>query len=368
MQLTKERFNKTDGILAFHAYQSFEEGQVTPDIAHEIGIKLAEEMWGDFEVLVATHQNTKHIHNHFIINSVSYKTGKKYNNNKTNYSKLRQISDSICEEYGLSVLKENDKYKNSYNNMIKNNEYYNILKDDIDFAIISSVIPKQFLNKLKELGYNYCVKASRLIVWKDGYDKVRIDKIFGSSYSIENIKRKLLNSKTQIYVPVPMNIIYNNYLQITKNNKKGILGLYLYYYYLLNDFPKANNKQHLSYSIRKDVRKLERISKEIKFMTHNNIETYEELKEFQEYNYDKLSNLKGKRENLWKKYHRAKTDEKKKFIYDEISQLQPIIKELNKNKNYCNSIEQRSQIITKNIEQNDTEIKLKRKRVNEKVK
>ena len=103
-------------------------------------------------------------------------------------------------------------------------------------------------------------------------------------------------------------------------------------------------------------------------MTHNNIETYKELKKIQNYNYNKLSNLKVKRENLWKKYHRAKTDEKKKFIYDEISQLQPIIKELNKNKNYCNSIEQRSQIITKNIEQNDKEIELKRKRVNEKVK
>ena len=159
-------------------------------------------------------------------------TGKKYNNNKSNYSKLRQISDSICEEYRLNILKENDKYKNSYNNMIINNEYkiqsqsrdtkeyYNILKDDIDFAIINSVIPKQFLNKLKELGYNYCIKTTRLIVWKYGYDKVRIDKTFGSSYSIENIKIKILNSKTQTYVPVPMNIIYNNYLQITKNNKK----------------------------------------------------------------------------------------------------------------------------------------------------
>ena len=368
MQLTKERFNKKNGILAFHAYQSFKEGQVTPDVAHEIGIKLAEEMWGVFEVLVATHQNTKHIHNHFIINSVSYKTGKKYNNDKANYSKLRQISDSICEEYGLSVLKETDRYKNSYNNLIKNDEYYKLLKEDIDFAINDSLIPDQFLNKLKKLGYNYYIKTNRLTVWKDGYDRVRIDKIFGNSYSLERIKKKLFNSKPKRFIPIPMNIIYNNYLQITSNRKKGILGLFLYYYYLLNDFPKTNNKQHLSYSIRKDVRKLEKISEEIKFMTSNNIETYEDLKEFQDYNRNKLSNLKSKRENLWKRYHRAKTDKNKKTIYNEISQLQPIIKELNKNKNFCNSIEQRSQTISKNIEQNDNEIELKRKGVNEKVK
>lgn len=69
MLITKERFHKTKGILGFHAFQSFKEGEVTPELAHEIGIKLAEEMWGDrFEVVVSTHLNTKHYHNHFVIN------------------------------------------------------------------------------------------------------------------------------------------------------------------------------------------------------------------------------------------------------------------------------------------------------------
>ena len=64
-------------------------------------------MFKDFEVIIATHQNTNHIHNHFIVNSVSFKTGKKYNNNRTNLAKLRHISDSICTEYGLSTLDKN---------------------------------------------------------------------------------------------------------------------------------------------------------------------------------------------------------------------------------------------------------------------
>ena len=110
MKFTKERFRKTDGILAFHGYQSFKENEVTPDIAHEIGVKFAEEMFKDYEVVVSTHQNTNHIHNHFILNSVSFKTEKKYNNNRPNLSKLGQISDAICSEYGLSVLDEDIGY------------------------------------------------------------------------------------------------------------------------------------------------------------------------------------------------------------------------------------------------------------------
>ena len=85
MMSTKRQYGKTDGIIAFHSYQSFKEGEVTPDIAHEIGVKLAEEMWNDYEVVVATHQNTNHIHNHFIINSVKYMF--RYNNIITNCQK-----------------------------------------------------------------------------------------------------------------------------------------------------------------------------------------------------------------------------------------------------------------------------------------
>ena len=114
MKDTKDYYNKNDGVLAYHGYQSFKEGEVTADIAHEIGVKFVEEMFKDYEVIVATHQNTNHIHNHFIINSVSFKTGKKYNNNRTNLAKLRQISDSLCAEYGLSVLDEDMNYKNTY--------------------------------------------------------------------------------------------------------------------------------------------------------------------------------------------------------------------------------------------------------------
>ena len=66
MQLVKRRFGKEDGILAFHGYQSFKPGEVTPQIAHEIGMKLAEQLWPDHQVIVATHVDKNHVHNHFV--------------------------------------------------------------------------------------------------------------------------------------------------------------------------------------------------------------------------------------------------------------------------------------------------------------
>ena len=111
-KFNKYKYSKRNKIMAFHGYQSFEEGEVTPEVAHEIGVKLAEEMWGDrFEVVVSTHLNTKHIHNHFVLNSVSFVDGKKYYSNYETTALLRRTSDDLCDEYGLKVLKKGQ-YKN----------------------------------------------------------------------------------------------------------------------------------------------------------------------------------------------------------------------------------------------------------------
>ena len=202
MVATKKIYDKTDGIIGFHAYQSFKEGEVTPDIAHEIGVKLAQEMWNDYEVVIATHQNTNHIHNHFIINSVSFKTGIKYNNNKTNYAKLRNISDSLCMEYKLGTLDEEDRYTKCFNKNVLNDDYYKILKEDLDSAISGSLTIQQFLNRLKLQGYKCYMRYDKITVYKDNYDKVRIEKVFGKNYSKENILNRLFKSKYKKYEPL----------------------------------------------------------------------------------------------------------------------------------------------------------------------
>ena len=160
MMDTKRYWKKKDGVLGYHAFQSFKEGEVTADKAHLIGLKLAEEMWGDrFEVLVTTHINTNHIHNHFVINSVSFKDGKKFNNCNETYALLRHLSDSLCEEYGLSVI-DNSKarkgkinYDNYYQRYVKKNTYHSIAKQDVDRAIAMAYSFKDFENIMIKMGY-----------------------------------------------------------------------------------------------------------------------------------------------------------------------------------------------------------------------
>ncbi len=89
MTATKKRFGKTGGNVAYHGYQSFQTGEATPEEAHKIGMETAKRMWeNEYEIVVTTHLNTDNVHNHFIVNSVSFKTGRKFENHISNHYKL----------------------------------------------------------------------------------------------------------------------------------------------------------------------------------------------------------------------------------------------------------------------------------------
>ena len=100
MILVQNRFDKTTGNVAYHAYQSFKTGEVTAELAHKIGVELAEEMWSEYQVVVATHLDTGTYPNHFIVNSVNMFTGKKFNCNKVAYYHFRELSDDLYKKYG----------------------------------------------------------------------------------------------------------------------------------------------------------------------------------------------------------------------------------------------------------------------------
>ncbi len=106
MIAVKKRFGKEGGIVAFHGYQSFAPGECNPAMAHEIGKKLAEELWGSqYQVLIATHlDKANHLHNHFVVNSVSFLDGKRYHRTNQDYRDMRMVSDRLCKEYQLSVV------------------------------------------------------------------------------------------------------------------------------------------------------------------------------------------------------------------------------------------------------------------------
>lgn len=158
---TKECWGKNKKKrLAYHAIQSFAPGEVTPDQAHRIGIEYANEVWGDrFEVLVSTHLDKGHLHNHFLINSVSYVDGYMYHESNGDYRDiLQRESDRICRENGLSVItpKENTRHK-TYTEVKSNSGHsptmHTLIYQDIDNAIQMSSDLDSFYNVLRQMGY-----------------------------------------------------------------------------------------------------------------------------------------------------------------------------------------------------------------------
>ncbi len=106
MTATKESFNKTDGLSYHHLIQSFKSGEVEPELAHEIGKELADKQFKDFEVVIVTHIDKDHIHNHFVVNSVSFVDGHKLISNKETLREIRRENDRICRDRGLSVIEK----------------------------------------------------------------------------------------------------------------------------------------------------------------------------------------------------------------------------------------------------------------------
>ena len=158
MTITKKQYRKEGGIIAYHAYQSFKPGEVSPEIAHEIGVKLAEELWGSrFEVIVATHIDKAHIHNHMVLNSVSFSDGLRYYDNKESYRKMLEVSDRLCLEYRLSVIEKTMNKSMQYGEWRAAQEgkptWRGLIIQDLDDTISESVTLRQFLYRLRQKGY-----------------------------------------------------------------------------------------------------------------------------------------------------------------------------------------------------------------------
>lgn len=157
---TKQLYGKTKGRMFYHMVQSFHKNEkILPDTAHEIALKLAQELQG-YEILVATHVDREHIHSHFIINSVSADTGYKYRSNPEEIQRLRMVSDKLCMEYGLSVLppkKEKEKVQRissrEYRSIIKGESWKMRLIVDIEDAMKLARSKEHFMVLMEAEGY-----------------------------------------------------------------------------------------------------------------------------------------------------------------------------------------------------------------------
>ena len=351
MQLVKIIYGKENGILAFHAYQSFNEGEVTPEIAHEIGVKLANEMWGDrFQVVVSTHLNTQHLHNHFVINSVSFKDGKKYYSNLTNTALLRKTPDEICEEYGLSVLKEKTcksgiNFENFYKKSMRDSDYYKFAKEDIEYAIKHSYTLKQFQQMLVSMGYNYYYRADKLSIRREPYKRnIRVERAFGEEFSLENIKRRILeNDYVRQERIIPYMVIRNRRFTTRdrirrKYKPKGIVALYYYYRYLIKLYTRNNTQYKLTPKMREEVKKMDEYSERIRFLCKYKIETLSDIDNVKEKKQEEMQKILNIRNRLYYKRQKLDNESEKDSVTKEIIDVTSVLQKVRKEIKLCDEI------------------------------
>lgn len=365
MLQTKKHFGKEKGIVAYHGFQSFTEGEVTAKQAHEIGVRLAEELWGDkYEVLVSTHLTTKHYHNHFVVNSVSYVDGKKYRNTRENYAMMRKISDELCKEYGLSVIEEkpcgkhNIDYTKYYNSYIQKSDYYTTTKDDVDFAIAQAYSYKNFESILKKMGYTITIRANKISLVRPPYKRnIRIERSFGDEYSINNITERIMNTETT-RIPFPeKHREIKTYTSKTRPkvftiDRGSLYRLYLYYCYMLKVFPKSiKTRYKLTPEQRAESKKLDEFSDDMRFLCRNKIKTTKELFSYKNLVNDELKNQISQRNTLRRKRQKENVPEIRQTLCEQILETSNKIKYLKQEVVCIERIENQTQKIKQEIQE-----------------
>ena len=268
MMITKAGWNDTSEIVCYHGFQSFKHGEVTPEQAHEVGVKLAERMWDNrFQVIVATHLNTDCLHNHFVVNSVSFADGMHYHDNKANLRLLRQRSDELCREYALSVIEHPSGKKKPYALYQAEKQGRptrdNVARQAVDEAISKSFTLKDFDRQLAEMGYRINFDPNRkywTIIGKGWQRPKRLYKL-GEEYTNDRIMERIRENSYAVKFqsfsePQPQIKVYRVKGSL-KNAKKigGLRGLYLHYCYKLGILPKGRKQNYarLHYLLKDDL-------------------------------------------------------------------------------------------------------------------
>lgn len=363
MEFVKIINGKTDKILAFHGEQSFKEGEVTPELAHEIGVRLANEMWGDrFQVVVTTHLNTNHIHNHFVLNSVSFKDGKKYYSNRENTALLRKTSDELCEEYGLSVLEEKTcksgiNFENYYKKSTKESEYIQFAKEDLDYAINHALSQRQFESILSSMGYKYYYRSGKLSIRKEPHKRnIRVERRFGEEYSMDKIRHIIFDinpwkkyEKVNFVATIPASkFIYHGH---AKNlyKPKGLIALFRYYCFLLKVYPKKQQQYKMSPEMRREIRKLDQYSAEANMICKYKLKTLDDVRNGKELKQDELKNLYNERNRLYYKRKGLENGDNKDTVTEEIIKVTDKIKNVKRELFYCYDIVERTNKMIEDI-------------------
>ena len=293
MQVTKRRFGKLGGVVGYHFIQSFAPGEVTPEQAHAIGVAFARRLFGErYEVVVGTHLDRAHLHNHVVVNSVSFVDGKKYHSSPGSYYfEVRSTSDILCRENDLYVITPQGKGKHYAEWKAENAgkpTIRSIIRGDIDSIIGEAYTYETFLMLLRRRGYVVQNRPDRKYVTvlpPGGKRAIRLDSL-GEGYTEQDIRRRLTAQREGGAQAVP-NLphkskryrIKGKHSAGPKRKITGFYALYLRYLYLLRGTHRKKHFRRVPFSVRQEVVRLERYDRQFRYLWANGMTTAEDLEQ-----------------------------------------------------------------------------------------
>ena len=278
----KEQYGKTDGIQAYHGYLSFKEENITPELAQKIGEEFVTKVWGDrFQAVVTTHLNTHHLHCHFVVNSVSFRDGKRLHDEK-GWVVFRHVVDELCKKYGLE-------YKENPNRSKRSSYYYrqelagiptrySVVRDAIDEALSISTSLQEFDYNLSRMGYTHCLSESRkywTIVPKNWKKPIRMLNL-GEDYTNTRILERLDENRGKVIFKPFQPAKGNQYKLPTRYDKlcklSGLRKTYFIFMYKIGVFPQYRIRNtRVNFIYREEWNQLDELSKEVRLISREKI-------------------------------------------------------------------------------------------------
>ena len=301
---TKRRFGRVDGVQAYHLIQSFKPGEVMPELAHELGNRFAEKHLDGYEVIVGTHVDKAHVHNHIIFNSVSDRDGHKYHSSPNSYFKeIRALSDSLCREYGLSVIDEPSRKALTYvewrMRQLGIRTQKELVDRDVAECLSLAMDVGGFYALMEDRGYTIQHRSRYPTFVPYGDEQGHRARVKGKAMTEDDltayIDRAMCDPTFEVIMPRQERVWF------PRGKVTGFRACVLAWCYILGLVNDGVQTQHVVPP--KELKRFEQLKKQAAYLTDNHIDTLEQLR-------DRMADLD--RQIDWQTKHRIILNGKKK--------------------------------------------------------
>lgn len=359
MMRTKRYFGKDDKVQAYHFIQSFKPGEVTKEQAHGIGLQFAEKCFGaDFEVVIGTHTDKAHLHNHIVVNSVSFEDGHKYRSTPKTFYELRSVSDEICREHGLSVI-ENPRSKSGKHYAEWRAENTNaptirsMIRKDIDVIAAQVKNMDELWDALRRRGYEIRQNDRRKYVAIRHPHAERFIRLksLGDEYTPRQLATRIASGRgtaaKEVSKIVARRNSNNHRKQYTPKSKtvvpkgrkklRGFRALYFRYLYMLGKVHTRKAPRRVRGMMLAELKKLEQYTKQYYFLRDHKLTTKSDVVLYADAIENEIDILTDRRARLYIDSRQPSADRTE--IKVKTKQLTAEIGELRRQKRLCIGIQ-----------------------------